>query len=149
MNVLTLNKLDITAQHPNIAKLPLQGKLVNCDNYVYLKITDEFIYSCYSLLNRPDVNIPDYFNDPELGAHISVIYPEEGIIVDDSELTASYTFQVKELYSTVLNKKEYFIATVEAPSLVSLRKRYGLSEKLNFRGYSVVLHFTFGVRNLL
>lgn len=64
-------------------KLPLQGTLKqdNTGSYYYLKIHDDFIFKLFPLIKEPGLSIPDYFLPRyDIGAHISVIYPEEMLL---------------------------------------------------------------------
>jgi hypothetical protein len=59
--------------------IPLQGVLAQTqDGFVYLKISNEFIYSLFPLLDVKEKKLPPYFSEPyNIGAHISVIYKQE------------------------------------------------------------------------
>lgn len=114
-------------------------------NYFYLKIDDEYIHQLFPLLRDKKIQKPDYFGAMSMGAHISVAYPEENKSIHKDELGKKFHFTIKELCATELGTKMYYILLVESPSLLQLRKKYHLPEKLSFKGYPISFHITIGL----
>lgn len=76
MNNFILNKLKIHISNYEFLKLPMQGLLMSDDKgYLYLKVNNNYVHILYNALNRSDIYKPQHFD--KIGAHISVIYPEE------------------------------------------------------------------------
>ena len=127
------------------AQLPLQGKLsISTNNLVYLDIENDYIHHLYPLLGLPQVVLPNYFNQDGIGAHISVIYPEELHSVSIQELGNTYQFSVKELVSAQFEHKTYYVLLVKSAALLQLRQCYHFTDYLNFKGYKIDLHITIG-----
>lgn len=89
---------------------------------------------------------PDYFGEKSVGAHITVVYPEENKIINNRDLDQEHSFIIKDIVTAELGAKIYYILLVDSPSLLKLRRRYNLSDKLSFKGYSIGFHITIGVR---
>lgn len=115
------------------------------NNLIYLDIDDAYIHQLYPLLNREEAKKPNYFGPTLIGAHISVIYPEETFIFDEEDLGKKYQFQIKELVIAEINLKNYYVLLVQSPRLLVLRNKYQLPDQLNFKGYWIDLHITIGV----
>ncbi|HHW3788005.1 TPA: hypothetical protein ACT9MN_002695, partial [Legionella pneumophila] len=63
------------------------GKVAISQNQLtYLKIHDEWIYELFPLLQNEQIRKPDYFGNESIGAHISIIYPEENTTINPKEL---------------------------------------------------------------
>ncbi|MGQ3889025.1 hypothetical protein ACQUW5_08340 [Legionella sp. CNM-1927-20] len=125
------------------AKLPLQGTLaISTNKLIYLSIDDDYIYRLYPLLNLPLITEPNYFNPEGIGAHISVVYPEEYELLDIKELGCCYHFNIQQLVSAQFEHKTYYVLLVESPHLLQLRRQYKLSDYLNFKGYKISFHIT-------
>lgn len=128
--------------------LSLSGRLeITADELVYLKINDAFIHELFPLLPKVhDVLIkPDYFGEDLIGAHISVIYPEEGTPSPLEELDTIYSFQPVDLFCAHLGPKNYYALKVSSPVLTAIRKKYGLSKLLFFKNQWLPFHITIGV----
>lgn len=126
--------------------LAADGKLaISNNNLVYLDINDTYIHQLFPMLKDPQIKKPDYFGEKSAGAHITVIYPEENKKIKNEDLHQQHTFIVKDIVSAQIGAKTYYILLVESPSLLALRRRYGLSDKLCFKGYAIDFHITIGV----
>jgi hypothetical protein len=139
--------LKIDALTTQAAKLSTSGILaVTNKNLIYLDISDDYIHQLFPLLDNKNNLIlkPDYFNKYLIGAHISVIYPEENTVIDPIEFGKHHNFSIKHLCTMQISAKTYYVLTVESNSLLELRKKYNLPDKLNFRGYNVEFHITIG-----
>lgn len=122
------------------------GKLaISANNLVYLDIDDAYIHQLFPLLNNQQIQRPDYFNKGSIGAHVSVIYPEEKTPVMEKYLNKEYHFKIRELAVAEINLKNYYALLLEAPMLVQLRANHGLPDKLNFKNNWIDFHITIGV----
>jgi len=132
------------------------GTLAFCEatNYCYLKILDAYIFDAFSLLeNKPlnmPIKMPDYFtaNNP-IGAHISLVYPEENnasrvrdYIQSKPVVLNAISFKVNVLLSVNVFNKTQFVIVVTSPQLDAIRKKFDLPEKLNYHGLLVPFHIT-------
>lgn len=115
-------------------------------NYLYLKVDDDFIHQLYPLIAVSEVNKPDYFETGGVGAHISVIYPEENKKVNLSELKQEHEFTVKHVATALIRDKLYYAVLVESPTLLAIRKHFNLPELLCFKGYDICFHITIGTK---
>ncbi len=129
------------------AKLNAVGQLAIINNhYLYLKVDDDFIHQLYPLIQVTQVNKPDYFGVGGIGAHISVIYPEENKLINLSELKQEHEFVVKHVATAQIREKLYYAVLVEAPTLLTIRKQFNLPELLSFKGHDICFHITIGVK---
>lgn len=149
MNYLQLDKVNNIEWESLIEKLPKQGTVhVKNNNYCYLNIDDRYIHNAFDFLPAIELKKPDYFDETTqfMGAHISIIYPEENVTVFSDEIGKIVDFEVDGLFSARLLNKTYYVFKVISPHLLELRKRYGLNEKLLLKGHLVDFHITVGVK---
>ncbi|MDF1677392.1 MAG: hypothetical protein P1U32_01710 [Legionellaceae bacterium] len=113
---------------------------------MYLKVDDQYVHQLFSLLpNHHLLRKPDYFDGIfHGGAHISIIYPEEGISIDNSDLNQIHQFEAKDVIQATLDDKTYYVLRVFSSSLTALRAKYSLPPHLCFKGYAIDFHITFG-----
>lgn len=114
-------------------------------------LCENIVHSAYAIYTRfcsAANNKPDYFTKNNIGAHISMIYPEEYEEVKGENLDQLHYFKVLGLFTAELDSKRYYVLGIEAPTLLNLRKSYGLSSKLCIKGYWVDLHMAIGVQPL-
>lgn len=116
------------------------------NNLTYLDIDDAYIHKLFPLLQAQQIEIPDYFGEGSVGAHITVIYPEEDKKVNEEDLNQEHYFLIQDLVAAKIHKKTYYALLIESPSLLRLRKKYDLPELLSFKGYSIGFHITIGVK---
>lgn len=128
--------------------LEMKGRLAVAKNQLtYLKVDDAWIHELYPYLHNYKILKPNYFDTKEsVGAHISIIYPEENTNVDSHDLDQEHCFKIKNIAKATIGLKNYFVLMIEAPSLITLRKKHGLPESLNFKGYSINFHITVGFK---
>lgn len=128
-----------------------EGLLRQQDNYSYLKVDDDYIHLIHPLLAVfGPIDKPDYFNPTdEVGAHISVIYPEENRMLAHESLGQRHHFSVSGLIKAQYGNREYFALSVTAPSLETLRKTHHLAPNPTFKGHQIVFHITVGIRDKL
>jgi hypothetical protein len=127
--------------------LSAKGKLAIYDNkLVYVQVSDEYVHQLFPLLEEENIIKPDYFTEKPIGAHITIIYPEEYKKTDAKDLGLEHPFLVKDLVAAKINKKTYYAILLESASLLQIRKKYGLPELLSFKGYRIGFHITIGVK---
>lgn len=149
MKLLPFTKLN----HPKIIKLastfPRVGYLeVSADNLAYLDVEDTYVHELFPLLKLKGVYKPDYFGTNPIGAHISVIYPEENIVLREEDLHQEHFFKIIGNYTAEHNSKKYFVLGIESPTLSLLRHKYGLSDKPCFKNHGVDFHITYAISYL-
>lgn len=133
-------------------KFKQSGQLaVSPNRLTYLNINDHYIHQLFPLLPNEKNKIvkPDYFGENSIGAHISVIYPEENTMVSDEDIGIEHYFKIIGTFTADLNLKRYYVLKIESDSLHHLRKKYNLPEKLLFKEHLVDFHITIGVSFLL
>ena len=149
MTNLRINQISISKKIQDIIdSLPKVGHVnITKDGFSCLDVDDQFIHRVQPLLDDTSTVKPNYFDEAThfIGAHISITYPEEGGILDNSELGQLIPFEINGLFSAELFGKKYYVLGVEAPDLIILRRRYGLSHKLQLEGHWVDLHMTVAV----
>jgi len=130
--------------------LESKGWIEQSDDYCYLKIDDRFIHAIYPLLaDYGGVEKPDYFNPPDyVGAHISVIYPEERTRLYPENIGQIHLFNMGNLIKAQYGSTEYYALSVTSPSLSNLRHAHHLSPKPTFKGQKIRFHITVGVKML-
>jgi len=116
------------------------------NNLFFLNIDDTYIHQLHPLLKDERINKPDYFGEKSVGAHITIIYPEESKIINVHDLQQQHSFFVKDIVTAEIAKKTYYVLLIESPSLLRLRKKYNLPNLLSFKGYSIGFHITIGVK---
>lgn len=125
--------------------LPSTGvvKLI-ANGFAYLDIDDRYIHNIYPLLDYPHLVKPDYFSESAnyMGAHISIVYPEEKIRIPSSEENKTINFTVTGLFIADILNKRYYALKVNAPGLLDLRRNYQLADKLQLRDHLLDLHIT-------
>jgi len=131
--------------HQAIQLAPI-GFIANArDNLTYLNIDDDYIHALFPFLANKQVCLPDYFSKDLIGAHISVIYPEENTTIIQSDLGQIHYFTIKEIYTTELDLKQYYLLLIESPCLVAFRKKYDLASKPCFKNHVIEFHITIEV----
>lgn len=148
---LIFQKLD----NPELIKvaktLKNEGVVLQNENYTYLKISDDFIHKLYPLIVEHEyLQKPDYFSEKcDIGAHITITYSNEQIVINDLDINVIHSFEIEELAKTQIENKQYYVLKVSSLSLISLRKKYQLTPQLNFKGYNVGLHITIATKPII
>lgn len=117
-------------------QLPHCGTLkqLDSDHFVYLDITNDYIYELIKFIEADGFLDPVLFDGPDpIGAHISVIYGDEAIatgkILEQGQ-TISFTIKdciiVRPFWSGV---DSLYCIVVDAPELDQIREKYGLPKK--------------------
>lgn len=130
------------------SKLPLKGQvLITPNKLIYLNIDDDFIHQLFPLVksSHSEIQKPDYFGKGGAGAHISIIYPlENAQSLSKAELNQQHEFKIIKAVSALLGTKRYYVLLVKSDSLIALRNKHGLEDKLLFKNYWIDLHITIG-----
>ena len=128
-----------------------EGYIHQRGDYCYLDIDDRYIHKIHPMLAQYGcVEKPDYFSVSDgIGAHISVIYPEEMVKVLPSSVGQKHVFSVCALVKVQYGLKEYFVISVTSPSLSAFRQIHYLSPRPIWKGQEIVFHITIGVRTIL
>lgn len=126
-------------------QLPTHGRLATSTNRLtYLKVNDAFIHDLFPLLPEDEVKMPNYFGPNGVGAHITTMYPEELPAVQATDLNREHSFVVLGLAVAKILASDYYVLLVNAPSLLTLRRKYDLDDQLCFKGYEIGFHITIG-----
>ncbi len=131
--------------------LPQSGVLKSTGSFVYVDLSDDFILTLAPLMEEDGFELPPYFEEDLVGAHISVMYSKEiaeyGISTVKEcgkeiqfRLKGYKTIKVAGLSGPLEDCNELLIIEVDAPELDEIRSKYGLPEKR----YS--FHITVGVK---
>jgi hypothetical protein len=147
MNIPLMRALNFPSVLTAVAHLNPSGLLEKSNNnLIYLDIDNNYIHHLFPLISIPSIKKPDYFAKGSAGAHITVIYPEENTIISKEDLHQKHSFIIKDFVSAEIGFKTYYVLIVESPSLLQLRRKYALPDKLCFKGYAINLHITLGVK---
>ncbi len=125
--------------------LPQCGVLRNTNGFVHLDVDDHYIYDLVPLIREEGFESPPYFGKEGLvGAHISVIFPDELKDVEIEECGKEFSFQLLNCITVIPEQfkglVEFYFLIVEAPELNDLREKYGLARcEYNF-------HITIGLK---
>lgn len=128
--------------------LPHFGILKNSGGFVYLDVDDEYIHKLVAFIQDDGFEEPPYFGSADLvGAHITVIYPDEVKkygIKEVQECGETIHFTPKECKVVHPPRwqeiDEVYFIVVEAPELDRIREKHGLPK----REYDY--HITIGVK---
>lgn len=127
--------------------LSLKGNTQLTENNLFcLNIDDAYVHQLFPLLKDERVIKPNYFGEKSVGAHITIIYPEENKNINAHDLQQEHRFLIKDIVTAEIGQKIYFVLLVESPTLLRLRKKYHLPDLLSFKGYSIGFHITIGVK---
>ena len=131
-----------------VKTLDTEGIIRQRENYCYLKIDDNYIHNIQPLLAKyGNIAKPAYFTPPEdVGAHISVIYPEEGMMAQ-TDMEQKHAFSICGLIKAKYGLQEFFALSVSSPSLATFRQTYYLAPNPTFKGQEIMFHITVGVRS--
>lgn len=128
--------------------LPHSGVLQNSSGFVYVKVDDEYIHKLIPYIQKEGFEEPPYFGNENLvGAHITVVYPDEMKTFEIKEIQESgkiIHFTPKRCEIVQPPKwqdiEEVYFIVIESPELDLIRAKYGLPK----REYE--FHITIGVK---
>ncbi|CCB89893.1 putative uncharacterized protein [Simkania negevensis Z] len=114
---------------------PLSGTLKQePDGFTYVDLDDRYIHELIQHLPCEGFSKPPYFGPGLIGAHITVIMPEEWTTFQKiEECGTEVSFSLKEcevVHPAREDISEIFLITIEAPFLGNLRAKYGLPPPL-------------------
>lgn len=147
LKTISFKPIEIPGLLEHASQFTKEGHIVSDENnFTCLSIDDNFIHALYPYFQQlnPHIEKPDYFGEDLAGAHITVIYPEESALICEEDIGTSHQFTILNAFSADFGLKRYFGLLVKAPSLLDLRRRYGLGKKLQFKNCLVDLHITIG-----
>lgn len=133
-----------------LSNLPRFGKLKqNEDRLGYLDIDDNYIHKTYAFIKNKTEK-PSYFGKEAffIGAHISVFYPSENVILNDKDHDSLHHFKILSLFKAKYLGIRIYALKVKTPSLADLRRIYHLPEKPSYGDISVDFHITVGTKIL-
>ncbi len=128
------------------------GKLTCTDQFVYLDISNEFIYQLFPLMQEDQANKPDYFSEHKSsGAHISIVYPGELISFEQlSTAGERFEFEIQAFGKINFNHKTYFVLQVDCLSLTQIRNQLGLYSLPIYKGFAIpCYHITIATKSIL
>ncbi len=135
------------------SQLVHSGVLKSNGEWVYVDLDDSYIYDLIAFIESSGFETPPYFGDEgRVGAHISVVFPDElnGQEIEEcGEIIAflpkecqvvRYLKTVKERPAGFERVENICLISVEAPRLDEIRGKYGLSPK------RYEFHITIGIK---
>lgn len=128
--------------------LPHSGILKNAEGFVYVDVDDAYIHKLIAFIENDGFEEPPYFGNSHLvGAHITVIYPEEmkkynvPRIQESGDIIYFVPKECKVAHPPKWRKiEEVYFIVVEAPELDRIRAEYGLPK------HQYEFHITIGVK---
>lgn len=150
MKSLIVNSVELIGLKEKLQSLSSEGKLTETEQgLIYLDIDDGYIHEIHSLLQPHQAEKPPYFDEiyHGVGAHISVFYPEEGFSLKKEDWDRTHSFKVEKLFSADINETRYYVLPAFAPTLTTLRLKYGASKKLPYKDHLIDFHITIGMKN--
>lgn len=136
----------LKVHNPNLFKyvqqyLPKTGTLrATRQGFVYIDLNDNRVMEVLKQLK--DSRYVMNRNVSSVGPHISVMCEDESKGKKIIEFGKKFHFTPLGFYTMLMDDREYFMLAVDAPELVKLRQKYGLTPKLNGHTF----HITLGVR---
>jgi hypothetical protein len=133
-----------------LEEVRLSAKLCEHDGFYYLKIPDAVIDGFVGLIpdGKADKPAVAYAGNPYVGAHVSVIYPDETQRLHKKrrrvkEVGEEFDFSVDKMFVTQPSDwdgvQDVYFLIVKSPQLEALRKKYGLSRKINGHDFHVTV----------
>lgn len=127
--------------------LPRYGILKHLERFVYVDIDDAYIHTLISFLQEEGFESPPYFGREDLiGAHITVIYPDE-LTCDVSHIEEyGDTIHFIPEKCSIIQPSDWqgvdaiYLVLVQAPALDRIREKYGLPMQ------RYPFHITLGVK---
>lgn len=152
MKNLVTHSIEVSGLEETILSLPSVGRLAEtAEGLVYLDIDDRYIHDIHALLSPIQAEKPPYFDEEHqgVGAHISVFYPEEGYRLCQEDWRKAHAFKIQKLVSADLFDIRYYALLAQAPTLATLRLKYGAPRKLTYKNHLIDFHITVGTQVLL
>lgn len=128
-------------------ELPHYGilKKIDSDGYLYVDLDNEYIFGLIKFIeNERYVPPMEFDEEAPIGAHISVIYSNQGTPEIIEECGIPFHFRITGCQIVKLTSwpgvSEVYILVVEAPELDQIREKYG------FPKVEHPFHITIGVK---
>jgi hypothetical protein len=138
-----ITRLNIPPLMDATSRLSKVGRIaVSHNNLLYLDVDDAYIHELFPLLPYPKIKKPDYFRENGVGAHVSIVYPEEHWHHYEGDLGIECRFEAREAVIAEIDCKPYYVLLIDSPSLLVVRRKYGLSDNLNFKNHWIGFHIT-------
>ncbi|MBJ7449089.1 MAG: hypothetical protein JHC93_01870 [Parachlamydiales bacterium] len=127
--------------------LPHNGVLkITPEGFLYLKISDDYIFDLLPLISGQDIVAPPYFKPGMIGAHISVAYENEMEGMNYSDLIALgevvsfeiLNFQHLNLDNCIIGN-DIYILDIKAPRLSEIRTQLGLSSLIKGHDFHITV----------
>jgi len=145
INNLGFTPIELLELDTALEKLPRRGNIKQTESgFLYGDVDNDYIHQAHLLIADKGLRKPNH----SAGAHISIIYPEENSIIQQKIFEGVIEFKLDGLFSVDLFNKRYYVLKIISPTIKEIRKNYGLSEKLIFKGYQVYPHITVGTIDL-
>lgn len=154
----------MSIQLPIVEKLSLQPKLRACIDalpktnrvkrvpygLLYADLDDSYIHKVFEVIQSNELEKPDYFSEDThfIGAHISIIYPEENATAPNLPST-SIDFKIEGLFRADFKEKKYYALKVSSTFICQFRAKNNLPEKLILNGFPIDPHITVAVSKKL
>lgn len=146
---LIIDQLSCPNLFNSLSTFEKRGWIAQTEHYCYLKIDDGFIHQAYPFLIEFNTLIhkPDYFDHQEgIGAHISIIYPEEQALLMTENMGQIHEFHIQNLLKIKFDRSYYYVLSVASASLARLREMHHLAPQPTFKGHPIMFHITVGVQ---
>ncbi len=119
-------------------KLENKGVIQQAFGATYLRVSDDYLRELLQQIQTPGYKMPNssqnfVFNEQEVKT-----------ITHLKELGQTVHFKPLGFYTIIEDDFEYFMLAIDAPELSAIRKKYGLSEKLDDHAFKIAI----GVRRL-
>lgn len=118
--------------------------------FVYVKVSDEFIYSLQEMIIPEGFSPPPYFGEKLVGAHITVIKADEALTDKIEELGEKIFFEVIECQIVYPHHFDgvdaAYILTIESPELDAIREKYGLRKPIYPFHITIGIHKTTNIK---
>ena len=126
------------------AELACSGVLKSTGGFVYVDVEDAYVHRLISLIQEEGFVEPPYFGSGLVGAHISVIYPDEmnQREIEECDKMIQFTPITCEIVHPLKwnGIDEVYFIVVEAPELDQVREKYGLPKR------EYAFHITIGIK---
>lgn len=120
--------------------MPSSGLLKTTDQgLVYVEIDDNYVGAILKQLK--DSRYMIYRSASIVGPHITVMFAVETKGKNIKEFGQQIKFKPIGFYTITMADREYFMLAIEAPELIKIRARYGLTPKPNGHTFNLAVAF--------
>ncbi|MCH9643861.1 MAG: hypothetical protein K0U23_03230 [Gammaproteobacteria bacterium] len=140
---LVITPIDAPGLIASLSSLSKTGKIKSEQSgFIFAEIDNAFIDKSFPLLQMEGIR------KPNMGAHISLAYPEEQVALKDNPINFINDFIITDVFSTVLDNKKYYALKVASLEIKKFRENLSLPEFLTLKGHSIFPHITIAVKSL-